>query len=81
MNVSLNKNLESFIKQKVATGGYNSTSEVVREALRLLKEQDQKKQHLLTALQVGFDDIAAGRISTQSVDEIFDEAVAKRKEV
>jgi len=81
MNISLSNGLESYIKNKVATGDYNSTSEVVREALRLLKEQDEKKQALISALQLGFDDIEAGRISTQSIDEIFDEAVAKRNDV
>lgn len=81
MNISLSKGLETYIKNKVATGDYNSTSEVVREALRLLKEQDEKKQALMGALQHGFDDIEAGRISTQNIDEIFKEAVAKRKDM
>ncbi len=81
MNISLNEGLESYIKNKVSTGNYNSTSEVVREALRLLKEQDEKKQALLSALQQGFDDIEAGRISTQNIDEMFEEAIAKRKDV
>ena len=80
MNISLNQGLETYIKNKVATGDYNSTSEVVREALRLLKEQDQKKQALMSALQKGFDDIEAGHISTQSPKEIFNEVLAKRKE-
>lgn len=36
MNVSLTPALEQFVNDKVATGLYNSVSEVVREALRLL---------------------------------------------
>ncbi len=36
MNISLNSNLEKFIHQKVEQGYYNSASEVVRDALRLL---------------------------------------------
>jgi putative addiction module CopG family antidote len=35
MNVSLTPQLESYLKQKVAGGMYNSVSEVIREALRL----------------------------------------------
>ena len=81
MNISLNESLESYIKEKVSKGGYNSTSEVVREALRLLKEQDEKKQALLNALQKGFDDIEAGRISTQTPNEIFDEVLSKRNRI
>lgn len=81
MNISLNESLENYIKEKVSVGGYNSTSEVVREALRLLREQDQKKQALLNALQKGFDDIEAGRISNQTPNEIFNEVLSKRNRI
>ena len=50
MNVNLTPQLESLIKEKIASGFYNSASEVVREALRLLEEQDRiraiKLEHL-----------------------------------
>src|SRR5260370_7848981 len=38
MNVSLTPELEKFVSTKVESGRYNSASEVVREALRLLEE-------------------------------------------
>jgi antitoxin ParD1/3/4 len=41
MNVSLTSELEHFVSAKVESGRYNSASEVVREALRLLEERDQ----------------------------------------
>jgi antitoxin ParD1/3/4 len=41
MNVSLTKELEKFIQRKVASGRYTSASEVVREALRLLEQQEK----------------------------------------
>jgi putative addiction module CopG family antidote len=34
LNVSLTPKLETFVRQKVATGLYNNASEVIREALR-----------------------------------------------
>ncbi|MDP9115194.1 MAG: type II toxin-antitoxin system ParD family antitoxin, partial [Acidobacteriota bacterium] len=40
MNVSLTPELEKLVQAKVRTGRYNSASEVVREALRLLEQQD-----------------------------------------
>jgi antitoxin ParD1/3/4 len=40
MNVSLTPQLEKFVNNKVRTGRYNSASEVVREALRLLEEHE-----------------------------------------
>jgi antitoxin ParD1/3/4 len=43
MNVSLTAELEKFVDRKVGSGRYNSASEVVREALRLLEEHDQAR--------------------------------------
>jgi antitoxin ParD1/3/4 len=43
MNVSLTPELEKFVSKKVGSGRYNSASEVVREALRLLEENDQAR--------------------------------------
>ncbi len=40
MNISLTPTLEKFVQDKVASGLYNSVSEVVREALRLLAQKD-----------------------------------------
>nr|WP_298410996.1 type II toxin-antitoxin system ParD family antitoxin [uncultured Halomonas sp.] len=51
MNVSLTPQLEDYIKQKVAKGMYNSVSEVVREALRLLEERDALQAMKLEALR------------------------------
>ena len=43
MNVSLTPELEKFVSTKVESGRYNSASEVVREALRLLEEHDSAR--------------------------------------
>jgi antitoxin ParD1/3/4 len=43
MNVSLTTELEKFVSAKVDSGRYNSASEVVREALRVLEEHDQAR--------------------------------------
>jgi antitoxin ParD1/3/4 len=51
MNVSLTPQLESYVKQKVAGGMYNSVSEVVREALRLLEARDAIQSMKLEALR------------------------------
>src|SRR5687768_11842412 len=42
MNVSLTPQLEQMIRDKVESGLYSSASEVVREALRLLGENEQR---------------------------------------
>lgn len=59
MNISLTPHLEELIRAKIASGSYNSASEVVREALRLLEEEDQvrslKMQRLRQDIRDGLD--------------------------
>lgn len=50
MNISLTPALEKFVQEKVATGLYNSVSEVIREALRLLVLKENISQERLNML-------------------------------
>lgn len=65
MNVSLTKELEQWVETQVGTGLYRSSSEVVREALRHLMLREEQRQARLRNLQgevqVGLDDLDAGR--------------------
>jgi antitoxin ParD1/3/4 len=60
MNVSLTTELEKFVSAKVESGRYNSASEVVREALRLLEEHDQERSVQLA----GFNQELGRRLDT-----------------
>ena len=51
INVSLTPQLEDMIRKKVASGLYNSASEVVREALRLMEERDHRRAVRLEQLR------------------------------
>jgi putative addiction module CopG family antidote len=53
MKVALTVHQEKFIAAKMKTGGYISTDEIVREALRVyeLVEQDDSDSGLATALR------------------------------
>ena len=51
MNISLTPQLEEMIRQKVDSGLYNSASEVVREALRLMDERDRMRATKLDQLR------------------------------
>ena len=44
MNINLTPQLEELVRSKVNSGLYTSASEVVREALRLMEEQDRLRQ-------------------------------------
>lgn len=63
MNVNLTPSLEEMVRQKVDSGLYTSASEVVREALRLMGEQDQFKAARLDQLR---QDILSGLASGPS---------------
>lgn len=88
MNVSLTPELETLISQKVKSGRYHSASEVVREALRLLEEQDRLKEirqdELRREIQKGVDDMLVGRYKTVSnqseADEIIKDIIQEGKE-
>ena len=60
MNVSLTPELEQLVNEKVESGLYQTASEVVREALRLLKERDHAREQFRGDGQVGFDALARG---------------------
>ena len=51
MNVSLTPELELLVNEKVQSGLYHSASEVIRDGLRLLKEQDDLKKMRLQELR------------------------------
>jgi len=55
MNVSLTPELERFIQEKVQSGRYNSASEVICEALRLLEEHEQIRTTHLTEFRQEID--------------------------
>src|SRR5574341_1808406 len=62
MNVSLTPELERFVDAKVESGLYNNASEVVREGLRLLKEQDEIRLRWREQIERGWLDAQAGRV-------------------
>ena len=77
MNVSLTPELEQLVQSKVQTGRYNSASEVVREALRLMDERDQLKAMQKDEIR---KKIAAGLKSLEEGRGVDGEAVFARME-
>ena len=55
MNVHLTPELEQLVQKKVQSGRYNSASEVVREALRLLEHKDEVRTIQLQELRKRID--------------------------
>lgn len=74
MNVSLTPELEALIQTKVASGMYNNASEVIREALRMLMENDElkglKRQLLQRELAIGLNALDKGEYAGRSIQDI-----------
>lgn len=66
ISISLTPELLGLVKAKVQTGRYTSTSEVVREALRLLERSDrleaERSEELRRAWQQGVSSGDAGEL-------------------
>ena len=84
ISISLTPELLGLIKARVDSGRYTSTSEVVREALRLLERSDQlesnRTEGLRRAWQEGVESRDAGPLDfTELRDAARRELAASRK--
>jgi antitoxin ParD1/3/4 len=81
VNISLTPELGAFLQSRVKSGQYQTTSEVVREALRLLQHQEKERQ-LKTKLQRGAAQAERGELL--DADEVFEELrqlIAERRRI
>jgi len=82
MNISLTPELEKFVNKKVESGLFQTASEVVRAALRLLCEQDEVRQKKLEELRreiaIGIEQLDRGESAPFNAMEILAEVRAKR---
>jgi len=76
MNVSLTPELEKFVEDTVATGRFNSASEVVRAALRTFEQEQDWIAYAKQKIAAGMADMEAGRFITS--DE-FEARLKERK--
>jgi antitoxin ParD1/3/4 len=54
--------MEKFVREKVAVGEYETASEVVREALRLLKQRDEVwRAEVQSKITEGMNSIRGGK--------------------
>ena len=75
VNISITPELDAFLRSRVKSGRYQTTSEVVREALRLLERQERERdeafRQLKARLETGADQAERGELLDG--DEVFDE--------
>ena len=71
-NVHLTPELERFARDCVDAGRYNNMSEVVRSALRLLQDAEERRQHFQAMLREV--EAEAARDGSYSLKKVMDEA-------
>jgi antitoxin ParD1/3/4 len=86
MNVSLTPELENLVNEQVKSGLYNSASEVIRESLRLFKEQlilkDIRRNELRREIMLGVDAIRNGdyvEVKASEMDAFAEKLIAEAK--
>ena len=52
-SILLGAHYDKFISKEVAAGRYTSASEVIRSALRILEDEENKKKLLVKVLMIG----------------------------
>jgi antitoxin ParD1/3/4 len=70
ISADLGQTLETFVARLVATGRYNSKSEVLREGVRLIQEREARLAALDASIARGLADAGAGR--TTPASDVFD---------
>ncbi len=75
VNISLTPELGAFLQSRVSSGRYQTASEVVREALRMLERQEKDREEAFSQLKAklerGVNQAERGELLDG--DEVFDE--------
>lgn len=81
MEIAIPNSLEALVRRKVEEGHYSSEAEVVADALRLMQVRDEvaaiKRDRLTDALNRGYEDVAAGRVTEFETEDQIDALFAR----
>ncbi|WP_235870809.1 type II toxin-antitoxin system ParD family antitoxin [Sphingobium indicum] len=75
ISADLGQQLETFVASLVATGRYNSKSEVLREGVRLIQDRETRLAALDASIARGLADADAS--NTTPAEDVFDRLEAK----
>jgi antitoxin ParD1/3/4 len=74
-NIALTPQLDRFVQDKIASGRYQSASEVVREGLRLMERYERERRQALAGLRekirAGYEQVR--REETVDADDVLAE--------
>jgi antitoxin ParD1/3/4 len=52
-SILLGAYFENFVNEKISSGKFSSVSEVIRTALRLLEDEENRHKYLINELEIG----------------------------
>lgn len=70
MSIVIPPEFQPFVASGIASGRFRSEEEAVREGLDLLRSREQKLEALRADLQIGLDDLEAGRSFPLDIEDI-----------
>ena len=79
ISADLGQQLETFVASLVATGRYNSKSEVLREGVRLIQDRETRLAALDASVARGLADADAG--NTTPAEDVFERLEAKYRAI
>ena len=71
MSVVIPPEFQPFVVDGIASGRFRSEEEAVKEGLTLLRSREQKLDALRKDIQIGLDDLDAGRTSPFDIEDII----------
>lgn len=72
--ISLSDDEAAFVETQVSQGHYADADAVLRAGLRILRRRQARTEALRAAIQVGLDDVEAGRVTTYAPGELLKRA-------
>lgn len=79
MNISLTPELDEAVRKKVASGLYNNSSEVIREALRQSLLRERENEWLAREAAIGHVQLEAGAVRRVTTKKAFEKLVRSRE--
>jgi antitoxin ParD1/3/4 len=82
MHINLSPEMEQYLQSKVSAGFYSNASEVVRDAIRRMREEDEKLAALRAAVAVGDEQLARGEgapYSAELLEKLTERAMANAR--
>jgi len=83
LSIALPADMALKIRRRVESGAYNSNSEVIREALRLLEAREDEREQRLAAIRAKINEAAEDpeRISADDMRRHFEKLAAKAEQM